>query len=232
MSCERLACERWEVSQIMIHFGDGSHKIIVGMTGTGKTYTSTNLLRKVSQGVIFWNTMHVSLKGFTRASGSSDMDTIMEMVEKGEKIDFRPSTEIDKARKQLAWVINALYARKWEEFIFVIDEIHLYTKDAKEAVLRAITTGRNQGVEMVGLSQRLALVDNTIFTQSPYKVLFLLENETKYCEGYGIPYTDIEAKIKKKDAGGMRLGGKYQPSHAYCTYFMGRVEGAYKYGQG
>jgi hypothetical protein len=213
----------------LIDFGNGVHKVIIGMTGTGKTYTATNELRKVSQGVLFFNTMNVPMKGFTKCTGANDLPDIMDMLEQGEKINFMANNSLVNARKQLIAIINGLYSRVWSDFIFVIDEVHLYTKEAREAVLRAITTGRNQGVEMVGISQRLALVDNTIFTQSPYKVLFLLENETEYCERYGIPYTEIESKIKAKDPGGM-VGKKYQPPHAYCTYFMGRVEGAYKYG--
>lgn len=216
----------------MIDFGNGQHKVIIGMTGTGKTFTGTNTLKAVKQGVFFFNTMHVSMpRGFVKATGRADLEDIMDQIEEGGKINFLPSTDLEAAKKQLIAIINGLYTRRWKEFIFVIDEVHLYTKDALKAILRAITTGRNQGVEMVSMTQRLALLDNTIMSQSPYKVIFFLENETKYCEGYGIPYSRIEKMILEKDKGGVNPNTKrYEPPHAYCTYFMGRVEGAYKYG--
>lgn len=214
----------------MIDFGNGQHKVIIGMTGTGKTYTTKNMLKAVKQGVFFFNTMHVKLPGFTRATGAANLNDIMDMIEEGGKVNFLPSTDLASATKQLIAIINGLYSRVWGDFIFVIDEVHLYKKDGLNAILRAITTARNQGVEVVSMTQRLALLDNTIMSQSPYKVIFFLENETKYCEGYGIPYTAIEEKIKAKDSGGINpKTGKYEPPHAYCTYFMGRVEGAFKY---
>jgi hypothetical protein len=216
----------------MIDFGNGQHKVIIGMTGTGKTYTAFNTLKPVRQGVFFFNTMHVpTLRGYTRAKGNADLDDIMDLIEGGGKVNFLPSTDLKNAGKQLIAIINGLYARRWEAFIFVIDEVHLYRQESLQAILRAITTGRNQGVEMVSVSQRLALVDNTIMSQSPEKVIFFLENETKYCENYGIPYSEIEQRIKGADPGGINpKTGKYEPSHAYCTYFMGRVEGAFIYG--
>lgn len=214
----------------MIDFGNGQHKVIIGMTGTGKTYTTHGTLRKVSHGVLFFNTMHVSLPGFVRATGASDLSDIMDLIEGGGKVDFRPHTDLSKSSKQLIAIINGLYDRRWTDFIFAIDEVHLYRKDALSALIRAITTGRNQGVEMACLTQRLALLDNTIMTQSPYKVIFKLENETKYCEGYGIPYRLIEEMITKTDPGGVNpKTGKYEPPHAYCTYFMGDVVGAFIY---
>jgi hypothetical protein len=213
-----------------LDIGNGQHKVVIGMTGTGKTFTTTNTLKGVKQGVFFFNTAHVPMpRPFVKATGRADMETIMEAIEGGGKINFLPDTDIKKAGRQLIAIINALYDRKWADFVFAIDEVHLYKAEARDAVIRAITTARNYGVEMVCMTQRLALLDNTIMTQSPFKVIFFLENETKYCESYGIPYTDVEGRIKAKDPGGLK-NGKWEPPHAYCTYFMGRVEGAFKYG--
>jgi len=216
----------------MIDWGNGQHKLIIGMTGTGKGHTTTNTLKSVPQGVFFFNTAHMDMpKGFVRATGKNELSDLMEDIEDGGKVNFLPARTREDAQKQLIAIINGLYSRKWKDFIFVIDEVHVLKKIAQDAIIGAITTARNYGVELACMSQRFQLVDKTIRTQSPYKVIFYLENETTFCEGEGIPYSDMLPKILEKDSGGINpKTGKYEPSHAYCTFFQNRVEGAFKYG--
>lgn len=222
----------------MIDFGNGQHKGILGMTGTGKTYTTTRELLKQPLGVFFFNTMRVPMpRGFVRSDGKANFPDLMDLIESGKKVNFLPAARIDDKAKQIGMIIDSIGTREWSDFIFVVDEIHLYQEKAKQSLIQGITTMRNNGGEFVWLSQRMARVDNTFMTQSPYKVIFSLENEDKYMHNYGIPYSDpldsgveaIKPRLLRLDPGGKNSAGKYEPSHAYCTYFMGQIGGAYKY---
>jgi Cdc6-like AAA superfamily ATPase len=221
----------------MIDFGNGQHKLIIGMTGTGKSYTVTRELKKIKQGVLFFNVTHFAgfPSGYVRATGDSTIADVMEIIEDGGKVNFLADRNRANMQKQLIYIINSLYARKWNDFVLAIDEVHLMKREAQEAIIGAITTARNNGVEIVSMSQRFQLVDTTIRSQSPYKVIYFLEGEDKYVHEKGIPYSDelglgqgtILDRIMQLDKGST-VNGKYQPSHAYCTYFMGRIEGAFK----
>lgn len=206
----------------MIRFERG-HTCIVGMTGTGKTYAARKALEKWHGGVLFVNTMHGDKpRGFMAADGKSNLVTVLSALDAGDKISFNPSRDANLRELQLKVIINVLESEKRKDILIAVDEIHLYRKDAEKALISVATTGRQWGLTLVSITQRLAKLNNDIMTQSPQKVIFSLENEEQYCARYGIPYPEIErrnyAKSPPKEA---------EPSHGFCIYYAGQVDGAY-----
>lgn len=208
----------------MIDFRRG-HTAIVGMTGTGKTYAAKKALSAWTGGVLFVNTMHGERpQGFIDANGSSDMDTVIEALSDGDKINFLPDRDGRRRERQLTAIVRELMQFKRKNIILAVDEVHLYRGDALHELIGVATTGRQWGVTLVSITQRLKNVHNDIMTQSPQKVIFSLENEGPYFERYGIPYGEIEPMLHQHDP---PRRNPPEPSHAYAVYYLGQIEGPF-----
>lgn len=200
-----------------IDFGDG-HTTVVGMTRSGKTYAVQKSVERVKQGVFFFNTQHIPVSNkFIDVTGADSAEAILKALRKGEKINFLPSR--DTRWKQLKAVIKMLYEateRSLMDIYVIVDEIHLTDKEALRACVEVATTGIRWGLKGVFISQRPALIDNTIMNQSMQFVFLKTTLEKKYLESYGLPYEAIKAGLEK--------GGQY----AYMVYDFHELKGAYK----
>jgi hypothetical protein len=76
-----------------------------------------------------------------------------------------------------------------------------------QAELRRVATGGIRfGIHGVFISQRPALIDNTLMTQSVGMIIFHCNMESQYFKRYGIPYEDMEKQLDS-------LG-----QYSYCEY--------------
>lgn len=201
-----------------IDFGEG-HTTVVGKTRSGKTYAVEKSLEKVKQGVLFFNTQHIPVSNvFVDADGSDDEKVLIKALRKGEKINFRPSRET--RWKQLKALINILFKAGEQaklNIYIVVDECHLADrKIALPGVIEIATTGLSYGLKGIYISQRPALIDNTLMTQSMQFIFFKTSMEKKYFDSYELPFDDIQAGLTK--------GGQF----SYMTYDFEKLEGAFK----
>lgn len=188
------------VKSMFIDFEKAHQHVVLGTTGTGKTYGATHSLEKSKRGVFFFNTVGASSvpSTFTYADGSSDLDLIDKALRKGKKINFVPNFNRDQRDKQMAAVINYfLDGSKRDYMIFAVDEVHLYRKDAKEALISFATTARNMGMKGVFLSQRPANMENQILEMCGQWVIYLTPMSSTWFSNYGMNGEQIVSRLEK-----------------------------------
>lgn len=200
-----------------IDFGRG-HTTVVGMTQSGKTTAVQRSVERVKQGVLFFNTQQIEVSNvYTEATGADDEKVLIQALRQGNKINFIPNR--DTRWKQLRALIRLFYdasERSLMDIYIVVDEIHLADKEALKACIELATTGIRWGLHGIFISQRPALVDNTIMNQSMQFVFLKTTLEKRYMEGYGLPYEAIREGLEK--------GGQY----AYMVYDFHSLKGAFK----
>jgi DNA helicase HerA-like ATPase len=194
------------------------HTTVVGMTQSGKTTAVMRSAEKMKEGVLFFNTQQIEVSNvWVNADGTDDERVLIKALRKGEKINFLPNR--GTRWKQLRAIIALLYEateRSLLNVYVIMDEIHLAEKDALKAAIEVATTGIRWGIHAVFISQRPALIDNTIMNQSMQFVFLKTTLEKRYLENYGLPYESIRAGLEK--------GGKY----AYMVYDFHSLKGAFK----
>jgi DNA helicase HerA-like ATPase len=194
------------------------HTTVVGMTQSGKTTAVHRSAERMSQGVLFFNTQQIEVSNkWVDADGSDDEKVLIKALRKGEKINFLPSR--DNRWKQLKAIIRLLYdasERSLMDIYIVVDEIHLADKEALKSCIELATTGIRWGLHGIFISQRPALVDNTIMNQSMQFIFLKTTLEKRYMEGYGLPYEHIKS--------GLESGGQY----SYMVYDFHSLEGPFK----
>lgn len=195
-----------------------AHMTVLGQTQHGKTHLIKNTLNTVKGGgVFFFNTQLEPMpKNFIEASGANSWEQILGALEAGKKINFIPTTDSEKRSKQLETIIKKLYDGQKRDIRFVVDEAHLYKKGALSKMQEIATTGLRFGIKGIWISQRGALLDNTLISQSNFYVFFYLGlTDQKYFREYGFPMEEIQSRINKE-------------KYLFCTYDGKEIEGAYK----
>lgn len=203
----------------MYSFDNGGHTIVVGQTQNGKTYAVEHLLKVQKRGVLFFNVQLENLTGYIKVDKKTPFRTILDLLKKHQKVNYYPSTRSGAQSKELQFIINQLFENghfSKENFIYiVIDEVHLFKKEALEEVCRVATGGLRFGLHGVFLSQRPANMDNTLMTQSTNVLVFKCNMESQYFKNYDIPIIEILKQIE--------LNGKY----SFCSYDFDKIT-AYK----
>lgn len=209
----------------LIDFGSNRHTCIVGTSQMGKTFATHRSAERVKQGVLFFNAQQIEVsKKWVKATGADDADMIVQALRKGHKVNFYPNRL--NRWKQLKALVDVLYKATESSLLdiyIIADECHLMAmsgeKDGKialNAVKEIATTGLRWGMKGIFISQRMALIDNTLMTQSGQYVFFKTSMENQYMDGYKFPFDEIEEKIKQ--------GGEF----AYVIYDFNEVKGAFK----
>jgi hypothetical protein len=176
------------------------HSTILGLTQHGKTYGTIKTLDCMNEPILFFNTNHTPLKGFKSkwydAHGGHDINQIIYALKQGYKINFLPSDDLEGMEKQLAAITNGIYSMgRGFSFRFVIDEVHLFRYEGKKALIRLATTGLGRGYKCIFISQRPAMIDNTLLTQSTKHILFAIGlNDASYLKTNGFPSEEIMQK--------------------------------------
>lgn len=199
-----------------IPLGD-EHTTVLGLTRHGKTYAMKKTLANVSEGVFFFNTQLENMpSSFVEASGANSFEQIDAYLQQGKKINYLPSTDKEKRQYELKCIIKKLYDGNKRDIRFVVDEAHLFKKDALAQVQEIATTGLRFGIKGVFISQRGALMDNTLISQSNRYIFFAMNpHDRDYFTNYGFPMDDVQNRIR---------GEKY----LFCVYDNKEVTGAYK----
>jgi hypothetical protein len=202
-----------------IAFGD-EHTSVMGLTRHGKTYAVKHSLQNVKEGVFFFNTQHEEVpKNFIEATGNNSFQQIDLALSGGSKINFLPTTDKDRRQKELGTIIRRFYDGEKRNIRLVIDEAHLFKGSALAMLQEVATTGLRFGLKGVWLSQRGALLDNTLISQSNRFIFFRCGNtDVKYWNAYGFPIDEIQTRINNE-------------MYHFCSYDGKEVKGAFKIGK-
>jgi hypothetical protein len=180
------------------------HCTVLGLTQHGKTYALIKTLDSLKEPILFFNTNHTPLKGIHSkwydAHGGHDINQILYALKEGYKINFLPCDDWEGTEKQLYAITNGIYSMGRNfPFRFAIDEVHLFKADGKKALIRLATTGLGRGYKCIFISQRPAMIDNTLLTQSTKHIIFAIGlNDASYLKTNGFPSEEIMNRTKQE----------------------------------
>lgn len=198
---------------------ENEHCTIVGLTQHGKTHGLIKTLDCMNEPILFFNTNDTPLKGskskWIEANGSHTIEQILYALHKGYKVNFVPSDDVEKMEKQLKGITDSIYKEGRFSFRFAIDEVHLFKKEGKQALIRLASTGLGKGYKCLFITQRPAMIDNTLYTQSTKHIIFALGlNDKSYLKQNGFPVDEIIEKTGNE-------------KYIFCEFNQKEVKGAF-----
>lgn len=174
---------------------NNTHLFISGQTRSGKTFFSARALRQLKDPVLFLNIQDENLPGFMKLeSDDIDFKQLLEVLKKGEKVDLRfPGNYTLKIiNKITGYLLTEIMAAGFTEkrpIYIVLDECHTLQASGLDAAIQLATRGLSRGVRGVFITQRPALVNKTIYTQSNEHYLFYLSpSEKQYFNNKGFNF--------------------------------------------
>jgi len=204
----------------LIKFPD-KHSAAFGTTQEGKTYGITESLRATKSGVLFFDMKQEPVKGYVRADKQDDIDSIIAVLDAGEKVNYTPSRGTRFA--EVAALIEGILDVALDVYI-ICDECHLaymnpdkQKRAAAAAYEELATTGLSKGRKGVFISQRPAIMPNTLMNLSDFHVYFR-NDELNYLKKYMGEAEAIDMAAR------LQAGGQY----SYVTRYRGEIEGAFK----
>jgi hypothetical protein len=171
-------------------------------------------LAQVPKGVIFYNTNYEDMPDYVKIHKDNiTFDMMLRLLHKGRKLNYMPGTYQEDKDKELRLIIKKLFEyggfREKDSIILAVDEVHLYkAREVISELIRVATGGIRFGINGMWISQRPALIDNTLMSQSQGMIVFPCNMEEQYFRRYNIPYEQIENELDKK--------GKF--SYAYYDF--------------
>lgn len=189
-----------------------SHCCIFGATSSGKTYLAGHLFQSLPNYNIFFNVQYEpaisrDFNGFECCG----LDEFCEMMEAGaRRIVYNPESEDPAGQaEECKEIIDILFSmgkiinqagRRFVWCHLYIDEVHILSskKSPYPPIDRIATQGKRFGVAGIFISQRPALVSQTLITQSDRQMIFRCNSyEIPYFERYGYPISDFQSWLNK-----------------------------------
>lgn len=200
------------------------HTTIIGFTGSGKTYSVLSMLSELKKGVLYYNSNHSKDSDMPRAWNNkkinintrSPMEAYTRAIRAGEKLQANPPYEKATKEKYLKALID-LHMKKSLPVVFAVDEIAQFqSRDMRDIINQIAEAGRAKGINGIFINQRMARMDNTLFTNSSRLMFFRLTMEQNYLKQYNLKQSDINQMITSK--------GQY----SFCVADISGLHGAYK----
>lgn len=167
------------------------HKFICGVTGAGKTYYARRMFEQSDRRCIFVNTTEDLEVNRSADFVSSDQKECLKALQEGKrKVVWLPKTNRD-IRLMKDYLFRVGLKINTDEIYHVFDVYVDESHDGWIGLQDMATRGRRHGVRLISISQRPALTDHTILTQSNEHIIFALgDYEKLYFERYNIPYAE------------------------------------------
>ena len=202
---------------------EDEHTTVLGITRHGKTYATMKTLEQCKEGVFFFNQQEEKTpSNFIYADSSVHFEDIYNAIRNKKKINYVPNTNLEIASRELELIVNRIYEKGHLDCRFVVDEVHLLNmgdrqKRGLKACIRVATTGLKRGLKGVWITQRGALLDNTLLNQATKHVLFALGNQDlAYLKSNSFPSEEIGSLANEK--------------YKFVIYDNREVKGAFKIG--
>jgi len=198
---------------------NNNHVFVSGQTRSGKTYWTARALEQLSRPVVFFNLQEEALprKFITIDYKDITGPQLVESLRKRMKVDLYLPESVAAANNVMAYVTDLLMKAGFSEqspVYLAFDECHLLKGRGLELAIQAATRGLKRGVRCIFITQRPALCNKTLYTQSAEQVLFYLaSSEKEYLRNKGLDYDECQAEWEKL--------GKY----SYLYYDGFKLEG-------
>ena len=153
------------------------HTVILGRTGSGKTYHVINkIMPSIQGGVLFWNGGHetVSSPLYLHVDKFSSVQKIINSLRQRKIIIYTPDFLQKVANEELKYWQELLMKQKNKNLSIIIDEAPRYAPQGSidTACHLLATGGRNRGITCYFLCQRIADLSKTIATQCRNWIIF------------------------------------------------------------
>lgn len=197
------------------------HVFIAGVTQTGKTHCGVEYGRGWPGPVLFFNPQDFQgVAGYVNADGRTEAAAIVNGLKRGVKVNYVPGRKRQEAAAELNALVDLVFSYvPWSPpLLFIIDETHFYSKDAREGQIGDICrVGLRFGVVGCFISQSPADTSKVLLRQSDYHLVFRVDlYDLKYFKERAYPVEKIQ-EIHKK-------GGQY----SFAVYNFGAVTGPFK----
>ena len=187
----------------------GKHCLIIGSTGTGKTWWMAKVARRYLHRFIFVNpNLEEAVETICTAHYSEPWDVHDGLLNGETRIEFIPHEDTKIALEQLEELRRGLFQIAAEIDIpsgtwwlnFILDEAQTYAwKGSREDVDVFATRGRRYGIRSWFLTQRPQNISSTIINNVQNQVIFRTgPYETPYFKSYRIPIEGEAEWLKKK----------------------------------
>lgn len=192
----------------------GKHCLVIGATGSGKTFWMANVAHRFLNRFIFVNPQLEDSVSRICTLTTDEPEEVIEAITEEEgirAIEFIPDEEVDGAIEQLRDLRIDLFtiAQELREkgsledgafwLDFILDEAQVYAwKGSRNDIDNFATRGRHWGVRLWALTQRPQNLSSTIINNVQYQVIFQTGNyETPYFKTYKIPIDEHAAHLNK-----------------------------------
>jgi DNA helicase HerA-like ATPase len=178
------------------------HTAIVGQTRSGKTYATRYILKELQrEGIhtIFFDPKHDDEYADLGVICYTPMQVYAKLLSKAGAIVYRPNPEKNKRFEELTRVINLTFevsktkGYKRIKRVIAIDEVQLMVKKGgNDGIERLWTVGAGQGILGLAITQRIQLLNETIWSQSDNKILVKVEDRPEYLRSRNLDhFTDL-----------------------------------------
>lgn len=181
-----------------------NHVFVCGITRSGKTYFVHKAALSLKRPVLYFNIQgeDVPRQFITVKSADVDITQIIGLLEDGAKVNLIFSDWRTGYKKTAGYVLTELMQAGFTEknpVYVIIDECHLLDGDSLDRAKYIATAGLKKGVRLICVTQRPALADKTLYTQSHEHYIFYLSvSEKGYMKSKGIDYDKCLSEWTKR----------------------------------
>lgn len=173
---------------------NNNHVFVSGQTRSGKTYFTARALLQLNRPVIIFNLQDEDLpsKFLVINQKEATMPQIIDSLKSKIRIDLRLPDTAKSTNETIGYVVEKLMLAGFSEnnpIYIVFDECHLLEQRGLKAAIQAATRGLKRGCRCIFVTQRPALSDKTLYTQSAEQYIFYLpKTEKEYLKNKGLDY--------------------------------------------
>jgi len=180
------------------------HSVVLGMTRSGKTFFTGRILEELQAmrtHTIFVDPKHDDGYAHLGEICHSAIEVYEALLRKKNAIVFRPPATAEERVAELDRMVELVFQLsrtdgfKRMRRVIAIDEIQLFVKKGGSKAVEMIwTVGAGLGILGMALTQRIQLLNETIWSQSDNKVIFKIEDRHDYLKS-----RNLEHYVEKTD---------------------------------
>tara|TARA_B100000085_G_C18506697_1_gene497827 strand:+ start:525 stop:1214 length:690 start_codon:yes stop_codon:yes gene_type:complete len=172
------------------------HTAVLGMTRSGKTYFVTKLFEQFQQDGV--HTLFIDPKSEIKGLGricKTPMEVYAALLSKTKAIVYYPPVGKDERIEALNKVMNKVFQLsnkpgfKRIRRVVAIDEIQTFVKKGtNDAIEQLWLVGAGKGIIGIGMTQRLQLLSEVVWSQSENKVVFKIDDRPEYLKSRNLDH--------------------------------------------